>query len=452
MLIRSSLNPEDITYVFEGNRWHGYSQGLKTINRLFFFDELDKQKIDFDHEIERISKEYDGFNLYACDRYITQLERKTQTKLLVYTFLFYESMFSQGIRYYFTTGIAFTYNLVSYEVSKKRGIKHVSFYGTRYKNKTAISLNVKNSFYEVEELYTTYKKEKVTPKMLERVSEFVERPVQPSYMKNAINASTIKGVFLKEFFIRFKRFYLDKRHHYDLFTRNPFELSRFKLNKIWQAKKINRKHDKLFDKPNYEEKYFIFPLHMQPEASTLILAPFHVNQLSTIINLSKCLPLNSKLYVKEHKSALGQHKESFYKELRKYSNIRVISYREDMFQLIQNCLGTIVLSSTVGLESLFLKKPTIVLGEVFYNATGLVFKINCLNKIKDVLQKILSSEFNIDNEFQEYDQKLAFYLDCLINGSYPFEFNVAKLDTKKRVLREENVNEFGKCLAKLISS
>ena len=224
-----------------------------------------------------------------------------------------------------------------------------------------------------------------------------------------------------------------------------------KLKKILNAKKINLHHDSIFDKANPSERYFIFPLHMQPEASTLVLSPFHVNQKTTIINISKLIQPNIMLYVKEHRSALGQHCLAFYKELKQYPNIKLISYRENMFELIKSSLGTINLSSTVGLESLFLKKPSIVLGNVFYNDSGLTFKVNSLDELNLVINKVSEEKFDVENHFEYYNDKLAYYIYCLNEKSYSFEFNVAKLDTKKRVLAKQNVEGFAKGIQNILN-
>ncbi|MFP2997925.1 hypothetical protein ABN763_18585 [Spongiivirga sp. MCCC 1A20706] len=436
--------------VTEGNRWSKESQILNTVNRLLFFDELDTKEISINDEIERISRSYENFNIYACDRHLLKKDTGYQKKMLVYTYLFYENLFEKNVTHYFTTGIAFTYNLVSFEVAKKHGVKHISFYGTRIGNRTAVSYDIKNSFNEVNEMFLKFSQEKVTSEMYMPINDFANKPVQPAYMKNAINASSIKGVFIKEFFIRFRKYYLSKRHKYDLFTGNPFVLSNFKLKKIFNARKIDLFHNRIFDEVDYSEKYFIFPLHMQPEASTLILAPHHVDQKNTVINISKLLPPNIYLYVKEHKSALGQHKKSFYKELKKYPNIKLISHRQNMFELIKHSLGSINLSSTVGLESLLLKKPAIVLGSVFYEATQLIFKANSFEDLGKIISKINKDFFKVDDYFSNYDAKLAFFLFCLDSESYPFEFNVAKLDTKTRVLTDKNIKEMSNCIKKQI--
>lgn len=437
-------------FVTEGNRWRKEAAGLSCINRLHFFDNLDYQKINIEKEFIRISQEYDNFNMYASDRYLLKKDRIFQKKILVYTYLFFESIFKRNVTHYFTTGIAYTYNLISFQVSKKFKVKHISFYGIRLANRTAISFDNINTFDEVLESYKNFKLEHVSSEMFNPINKFLKKPQQPNYMVNAINSSNLEGVFIKEFFIRFKRFYLSKRHRYDFFTRNPFELSLFKVKKIINAKIIKSLHHRIFDKVDRKDKFYIFPLHMQPEASTLILAPFQVNQKECIINVSKLLPLDTFLYVKEHKSALGQHSLNFYKELKQYPNIKLISYNESMFNLIKDSIGTINLSSTVGLESLIIKKPSILLGNVFYNDSGLTFRVESYQQLKETIQQISKEDFNLNDKFKNYDERLAYYIDSLYKKSYPFEFNVAKMDTKKKVMTRENISEFSKLINKII--
>ncbi|PIB28700.1 hypothetical protein BFP77_08675 [Maribacter sp. 4U21] len=445
------LSHKQVLGVTEGNRWKEESKSLNCSNRLQFFDQLDKKNINVPKEINRISHKYDNFNIYACDRYIIRKERALQKKLLVYTYLFYENLFKKGTTHYFTTGIAYTYNLVSYQVCKDRGIKHISFYGTRISNRTAISLDVTNTFNEVRDMFRRFSVSKVSENMFLPIQDFVNRPKQPSYMKNAINSSTIKMIFITEFFRRFNKYFFKTKHKYDYFTRNPFELSSFKLKKIVNAQIINFLHNRVFDKVDYSDDYYIFPLHMQPEASTIILSPFNVDQKTTIINISKILPLNAVLYVKEHRSALGQHSLAFYQDLKKHPNIKLISYKENMFDLIKNSKGTINLSSTVGLEALMLQKPSVVLGNVFYNETGLTFKVNSYLELQLAINKIHKDDFEVKNHFENYESKLAYYLHCLNTKSYEFEFNVAKLDTKERVLKDENILQFSKCIKTILN-
>ena len=446
---KRTLSYDNVIGVTEGSRWKEESKAIKNVNRLAFFDELEKKNVDLKKELLRIAKTYENNNIYGCDRYLIQKDKEYQKKMLVYTYLFYEDLFQKNISHYFTTGIAYTYNLVSYQVSKRFNVKHISFYGTRVENNTAICFDNKNSFGEVDALFDEFHLNKVTKDMYTFIEGFVKAPKQPYYMKNAINALSIKPVFIKEFFIRFNKYFLENRHKYDMFTRSPFELTGIKLKKMILSKIINFRHDSIFEKVDYSERYFIYPIHMQPEASTLVQSPFHIDQKAAIINISRLLPLNTILYVKEHRSALGKQSLEFYRELKQHPNIKLISYRENMFELINNCVGTINLTSTVGLESLFFKKPSIVLGDVFYNNTGLTFRVNSFHELGKVVETVNQDGFKVDEYFEQYDAKLAYYIYCLNEKAYPFEFNVAKLDTKERVLKKENVKNFSNCIKEI---
>ena len=450
----NQLDKNDFSIVTMGKRWHKFFYDFQNTSFTKFCENLDNEDINVERQINRISKEYDTTNLFGVDRLLIKKPIEYQNKVLVYTFLFYENLFSQKeITHYFTTGIAYMYNLASYQVAKRYNVKHISFYDIRnpYQKRTTVSFGVKNRFDNVVDDYKKYKSKKVTPEMKEELDKFRNKPVQPTYMKNLINKQTINSILIKEFFIRFKKYYFDKNSKYDYFSRNPFGLSYEKLRKLFYSKLLQLFSAKIFQKSDIEnDKYFLFPIHMYPEASTLVLSKYYVNQLETIINVSKTLPSHICLYVKEHKSAMGERKFNFYKELKKYSNIKVLSFKENTFDLINKSLGIITLSSTVGWEGLLLKKPVMVLGDVFYNDTGLTLPINSYNKLKKTVGKIVFK--NLSTLTNEYDDQLAYFVYCLNKNSFPFEFNVFKLDITKKLLLEDNVKNCAECIASVIKN
>ena len=449
--LSNSLNREEVQIVTLGERWHEFWGNYDNNSMSVFFHALDNKKINIPLELKRLRETYSTHNLFAVDRLLINESKEYQEKVLVYTFLFYEKIFSTlKVSHYFTTGIAYMYNIVSYEVAKKYNVQHISFYDIRNpsEKRTAVSYNILNNFDEITNMYNNYNASLVTDKMLKRVENFRHKPSMPTYMKNLGNKQTINIILIKEFFIRFKKYYFDKKSSYDYFTKSPFFLFFIKLKKIFFAKMILLFKDKLFDQENMEnDDYFLYPIHMQPEASTLVLAPYYVDQLSTIINISKTLPTGVYLYVKEHKSALGERFISFYKELKKYPNIKLIAHDENTYDLIKNSKGIITLSSTVGWEALFFKKPVIVLGNVFYNATGLTHEINSYQELSKIITDLLVNGYKVD---LEYDWKLAFFQEAMLKNSYLFEFNVYKLDITDRLLSKSNVDGFAQCLKHLI--
>lgn len=132
-----------------------------------------------------------------------------------------------------------------------------------------------------------------------------------------------------------------------------------------QARIMLQKH--LYERAESQDEYYLFPLHVQPEASTSAQAMQYVNQVSTIRNIAFSLPFPCKLYVKEHPYAVGSKPDSFYRAIKNIPNVRLIAPQENMQELIRHSQGVIALTGTVGMEAAMAGKPAYVLGNVFYD-------------------------------------------------------------------------------------
>ena len=66
--------------------------------------------------------------------------------------------------------------------------------------------------------------------------------------------------------------------------------------------------NRTFQTPGYlpSGPFAYYPLHFDPEASTIVSAPMHTNQLAVVEALAKSLPLGMSLLVKEHIPNLGE--------------------------------------------------------------------------------------------------------------------------------------------------
>lgn len=86
---------------------------------------------------------------------------------------------------------------------------------------------------------------------------------------------------------------------------------------------------------DYSKKYVYYPLHYEPEASTLVCAVKYEKQLFFIDSWAKSLPADTVLYVKEHYAVLGHRELTLYKELKKYPNVVMIDPWESSRKLIK---------------------------------------------------------------------------------------------------------------------
>jgi capsule polysaccharide modification protein KpsS len=105
--------------------------------------------------------------------------------------------------------------------------------------------------------------------------------------------------------------------------------------------------------------YIFFPLHFQPEMTTLVCAPYYINQVSIIEDIAKSLPVGVRLVVKEHHGSVGRRKLSDYLDIKKNWNVVLVAPHENTMEIIKNSKTVITINSTVGLEGLLLGKPVI---------------------------------------------------------------------------------------------
>lgn len=172
---------------------------------------------------------------------------------------------------------------------------------------------------------------------------------------------------------------------------------------------------RLYEKPRLEEDFAFFPLQMEPEVGNINLSPYITNLTELARAIAKSLPLNFKLYIKEHPVMRGMRPRSYYKKLLAIPNARLIDDAFPPYPLIQRAKIIITNVSTVGWEAAILKKPVITFGEVSYNKLSSVEKCAEMEKLPLIVQKILTG-FNPD------EKEILDYVTAVMEDSVPFEF------------------------------
>lgn len=214
---------------------------------------------------------------------------------------------------------------------------------------------------------------------------------------------------------------------------------RFWLLKILQNFYKPMVHYKMvnWDSISPGQPYFIYPLHVQPEASINVLGTYYTDQLNLIKQISLALPVGTLLYVKEHSAIIGKRNHlKFYRSIKKIRNIRLIDPFLDPHSLIENAAGIITISGTMGYEAILYKKPVILFGEPFYK-----FYKNCwiVENIKD-LRVILEKCQNEASEIPDTD-----VIEFIAATSYgQYSGNIYFED--KNSLADENIEAIRKAI------
>jgi hypothetical protein len=167
------------------------------------------------------------------------------------------------------------------------------------------------------------------------------------------------------------------------------------------------------------DKFYLFLLHMQPEASTLVQARHYLDQVAVVHNIAFALPFPYKLYVKEHPSALGKQPESFYRKIQEIPNVQLIAAKENIEELIQESRGVITLTSTAGMEAVLAGKPAYALGNVFYEYHPLCRTPKTMDELREQLLADRKNELTRENLDEENIRFVVSYLRNTVTGSVP---------------------------------
>lgn len=161
---------------------------------------------------------------------------------------------------------------------------------------------------------------------------------------------------------------------------------------------------KLEDKAESGEKYVYFPLHLQPEASTVPTSGVFSDMRIVVDIVSKSLPQGVSLYVKEHPGfwlANNVHyninevrSKSYYSEILKLGNVKLIDHEMSSIELMKKSEAVITVNGSIGWESIINGKPLIIFGNAFYKYINGVNTAVDLSECKENVEKILSGDIS----------------------------------------------------------
>lgn len=308
-----------------------------------------------------------------------------------------------------------------YYIAKKKGIPTVVLSFTRFSGLAGFTDNLFGTFNVVEEIFEQLNSgQDVSPKEAEAkdfLEKFRNRPVRPDYISSDFWNKSKQGL-LKQLVLFAKNFV---RKCLDLFDRSfpkvynysPIDFIRHQFI-FWSNTKLRPK----FDEPDYKEDYAFYALTCEPEISLWMQAPYFSDQAWMAEAIARSLPLNYKLYIKEHPAMVGYRHPSFYKKIKKFPNIKLIDTGIDAMPIVKSAKLVVTITGTVGLEATILKKPVITFGLVNYNVMPQIYQCRTPDDLPHIIKKAL--------ETHEHDEKqLIDFISALFEDS--FQTDLAKL-------------------------
>lgn len=179
---------------------------------------------------------------------------------------------------------------------------------------------------------------------------------------------------------------------------------------------INRLFTALFIKfHNINElnvPFFFYPLNYQPEQSTNLWNTKFLDQVNLIKEISKLLPNNTKLLVKDHFRHQGYRDFRDYLRLKSLNNVILVNPNISALDLARKSIGTISTHGSIIQECFLNKLPIVMLGNHYFGEISKSLKCNSLNDLKKVLEE---KKFFIASEDELRKYKVRFQNNLLIS-------------------------------------
>ena len=148
------------------------------------------------------------------------------------------------------------------------------------------------------------------------------------------------------------------------------------VRQLWRTRRARRAIETVqaSAKPP-DEPYVLFGLHMQPESSIDVWAPYFSNQPWVIELISRSIPPTHRLLVKIHKSDVARWSSAALARMGSLPGVELVHPSADARNFVEKAALVVGIQGTMGLEAALLGRPVIMLGEspltVFPNAKAI---------------------------------------------------------------------------------
>ncbi|HEX3685199.1 MAG TPA: hypothetical protein VHU83_21870 [Bryobacteraceae bacterium] len=132
-----------------------------------------------------------------------------------------------------------------------------------------------------------------------------------------------------------------------------------------------------------------FPLHVQPEFTIDVRAPFCTNQLALIENIAKSIPSGYRLVVKDHPGMRGLRPAHYYRDLKKLYNVQLVSPAIDSHCIIQASDALLTIVGTTAWEGILYEKPVIAFGPLGYKFFDLLYSCETISELPSILSNAI---------------------------------------------------------------
>lgn len=142
-----------------------------------------------------------------------------------------------------------------------------------------------------------------------------------------------------------------------------------------------------------DENFLYLPLHTEPEAKILAVAPFFTDQINVVENVARSIPIDQILYVKEHPGQRSKFWRSIddYERILELQNVKLIHPDFNSQELISKSNAVISIMGSTGFEALFYKKPVLLFSDEYYDVLSMVKKVQDITQLPEIIKNHLKN-------------------------------------------------------------
>ena len=361
---------------------------------------------------ERLFLEFNKYHKFSSDEILSFFEQELK---------FFEKILDESKPDYFITRVPdFHHIQLLYEICKARKIQPLILQRTRFSlnnwvvNEDPIKLNdSKLSHIQNENDLEQLMQKFDSTNQLRKISDKQFR-LKSMMQKNALR-STLNLFFAKGEDNDRERFLDHGRTKFNIIRKNLLLFFRIKYRTGYIKNNFTYEL-------NPTQKYVYFPLHAEPERTILIGSPFFTNQLEVIKNIAKSIPIDYKLYVKEHpfQKKLNWRPTSYYKEIMKLPNVKLLHPVLNSEDLVKNSDLVIAIAGTAGIQAAIHNKPSIIFSDQIYDELPSVYRLRNLEQLPEIIKSMLQKNVN--------QKDVIKFVNKLLGNSFEFDSSKLQID------------------------
>jgi hypothetical protein len=208
------------------------------------------------------------------------------------------------------------------------------------------------------------------------------------------------------------------------------------IERHWKkSKQLKKIYEQLVSPPIKNQRYIYFAAPYQPEALSNIMQGAYEDPFLILDILCSAIPKNWKIYYKEHPSTFKDTEkgvlykdEEYYKKLKSYSNVVVISTEIHTFDLIDQAEAVATTGGTVGWEAVVRGKPALVFGSIWYQGCKSVFTIKAYRDAVDAVAKIVKGYVPDKLDVDRYAQSIYLASEKVLNTDLNYHQSIDECD------------------------